>query len=111
MQAYAIAQLSPVTTNDDLVTYLKRIDATLAPFDGRFIIHGGPQDVKEGVSNGDVIIVAFPSMLAAQEWYASPAYQVLIPLRTANAEGSVILIEGVGLDHRATDILPPELLT
>ena len=49
MQAYAIAQLSRVTTNDDLVTYLKRIDATLAPFDGRFIIHGGPQDVKEGV--------------------------------------------------------------
>lgn len=45
------------------------------------------------------------SAAAARAWYASPAYQKVLPLRTRNSEGDVILIDGVGSDHRATDIL------
>jgi uncharacterized protein (DUF1330 family) len=46
MTGYAIGVLDKVNMNEDIVTYLAEIDATLEPFGGRFIVHGGPQDLR-----------------------------------------------------------------
>lgn len=40
MPAYAVARLHDVAMGPEIVAYLQKIDATLAPFDGRLIIHG-----------------------------------------------------------------------
>jgi uncharacterized protein (DUF1330 family) len=85
--------------------YLARIDATLTPFGGRFIIHGGPRIELEGSWPEDLIVIAFPDPGAARAWYRSAAYQEILPLRTGASSGDVILVEGVPPDHRATDIL------
>src|SRR3546814_15442195 len=74
-------------------------------FGGRYIIHGGPKAVLEGDWRGDIIVVAFPDRAAAAAWYDSPAYQAIKPLRTAHSEGDVVLVDGVGADHRATAVL------
>ncbi|KND19272.1 hypothetical protein ADZ37_09600 [Pannonibacter phragmitetus] len=105
MTAYAIARISKVEMGPEIVTYLEKIDGTLAPFGGRFIIHGGGKTVLEGDWTEDLVIIAFPSMPDAQAWYASAAYQAILPLRTENAASDVILMQGVDADHRATDIL------
>ncbi|MFG6083349.1 DUF1330 domain-containing protein [Paracoccus litorisediminis] len=105
MTAYAVGQLRNVQMNDGIVDYLHGIDATLAPFGGRFIIHGGTRETLEGSPADDLIVIAFPSKAAARAWYVSPAYQVLVPLRLQGAEGDIYLMEGVGSEHRATDIL------
>lgn len=105
MKAYAIGNLGRVETGPPIVTYLERIDATLAPFGGRFLIHGGDKEVLEGNWSSDLIVIEFPDIDRARAWYASPAYQEIVPLRRDNADGAVILMEGVGEDHMATDIL------
>ncbi|MDZ4312807.1 MAG: DUF1330 domain-containing protein [Cypionkella sp.] len=105
MTAYAVAHLHNVTVNQGILDYLHGIDATLAPFEGHFIIHGGPREQLEGQSGGDLIVIAFPTITAARKWYASAAYKALIPLRQQGSEGEVFLIEGVDANHRATDIL------
>lgn len=105
MTAYAVGLLRNVRLNDGIVAYLRGIDATLEPFGGRFIIHGGRKEVMEGAPSDDLIAISFPTMEAARSWYASPAYQALIGLRTQGAEGDVFLIQGVDATHRATDIL------
>jgi uncharacterized protein (DUF1330 family) len=105
MTAYAIARLRNVNVGPDIAAYLARIDATLAPFQGQFIIHGGPKIELEGSWPEDLIAIAFPDLARARAWYASPAYQEILALRTRNSSGDVILIEGVGPDHKATDIL------
>ena len=105
MNAYAIAHLRNVRVGPDIVRYLERIDATLEPFGGRFIVHGGPVDVREGESPGTVIVIEFPDRERATAWYDSPAYQEILPLRTRNADGVAILVDGVDADHRATDVL------
>lgn len=105
MTAYAIAHLRNVVMGPAIVAYVEAIDATLAPFAGRFLVHGGDKQILEGGWLGDMIVIAFPDRAAAERWYASPAYQAILPWRTANAEGDVILVDGVGEDHRATDIL------
>ena len=107
MTAYAIATLRNVNVGADIVGYLKRIDATLAPYDGRFIVHGGAKTVLEGDWGGDVIVIEFPDRAAAEGWYGSAGYQAILPLRRENAEGDTIIVDGVGPGHRATDVLPP----
>ncbi len=105
MTSYAVAHLREVSLGQEIVDYVSRIDATLAPFGGRFLVHGDKAEVLEGDWPGDLIVIAFPDRAAAAAWYASPAYQEILPLRRGNSQGDVILVDGVGPEHRATDIL------
>ena len=45
MPAYAVAHMRQATMGPAIVEYLERIDATLAPFGGRFLVHGGAAEV------------------------------------------------------------------
>ena len=105
MQAYAIGHLRNVVIGSAIVEYLERIDETLEPFGGHFIVHGAPPDVKEGNWEGDLIVIAFPDRGKADAWYASPTYQAIKTLRSDNSDGEILLIDGVDADHRASDIL------
>jgi uncharacterized protein (DUF1330 family) len=105
MTAYAIAHLHDVDFCGDIVEYLQRIDETLAPCHGRFVIHGGRPEVAEGEWRGDLIVIAFPTLAHARAWYSSDAYQRIVPLRRSHSRGSVMLIDGVDDPHKATDIL------
>ncbi|WP_433011709.1 DUF1330 domain-containing protein [Kribbella sp. CA-294648] len=105
MTHYAIANLRNVRLNAGIVEYLERIDATLAPFDGHFIVHGGVPEFVEGEWDGTLIVIEFPSYEHARGWYASPEYQKILPLRTDNSDGVAMLVGGVGRDHVATDVL------
>ncbi|GDY56085.1 hypothetical protein SVIO_067080 [Streptomyces violaceusniger] len=46
--AYAFAHLHGRSPHPDVIEYLERIQATLDPFHGRFLIHGGTLEVVEG---------------------------------------------------------------
>lgn len=105
MKAYAIGQLHNVKMGDAIVNYLKNIDATLAPFGGRFIIHGGAPEVLEGSFSSALIVIEFTDMQTARGWYHSAAYQAILPLRADHSEGPIFLIEGVDANHKATDVL------
>jgi uncharacterized protein (DUF1330 family) len=105
MAAFAIGHLRNVQMGPAIVEYLRRIDATLEPFNGRFIIHGATPEVQEGERVGDLIGIEFPDIERARAWYRSAAYQEIVPLRQQGSDGEILLIDGVGEDHRATDIL------
>lgn len=105
MTAYAVGLLRDVQVCSDIVTYLERIDGTLRPYDGAFIIHGGRMERLEGRFAGDLIVIAFPDLERARAWYRSEAYQAILPLRTRHAQGEVFLIEGVPPTHVATEVL------
>jgi uncharacterized protein (DUF1330 family) len=105
MPAYAIAHLRSVDVGPAIVEYLERIDATLAPYDGRFLIHGGVPEVLEDAFPGTIVVIEFPDREAAAAWYASDAYQAILPLRTENSDGTAFLIAGVKPGHKATDVL------
>jgi uncharacterized protein (DUF1330 family) len=105
MTAYAIGRLRDVTVGTEIKAYLASIDGTLAPFEGQFIIHGGARTVLEGEWAEDLIVIAFPDLAHARNWYESPAYQRILALRTGNSSGDVILIEGVAPGHKAADVL------
>ena len=105
MPAYAVAMIRETKFNEEVVEYLRRIDETLLPFSGKYIVHGGPYQPLEGAWSGDLVVIEFPSMEMAQSWYSSDAYRAIKALRTANTEGDVLLVQGVAEGHRGTDIL------
>ncbi|TIQ33890.1 MAG: DUF1330 domain-containing protein [Mesorhizobium sp.] len=105
MTAYAVAHMRHVTPGPWMVEYLERIDATLAPFGGRFVIHGGEVEVVENSWPGHVIVIEFPDSQHVRDWYRSPAYQQILALRTGNSVSDVIFVDGVEHPHKATDVL------
>ena len=105
MPIFAVAHMRQVTVGPDIVEYLNRIDATLAPFGGRFIVHGGEADVPEGSWPGHLILIEFPDGDHLRRWYDSPAYRKILHLRTDNSARDVIFVDGISTDHRAADVL------
>lgn len=105
MTAYAIAHLRQVDFGPAIIEYLRRIDATLEPFGGRFVVHGATVEVLEGQWPGDIVVIAFADLATARAWYASPAYQAILALRTDHSRGEVILVPGCDADHKGADLL------
>jgi uncharacterized protein (DUF1330 family) len=105
MATYAIGIIKDVKPVPQIVEYLERIDATLAPYDGHFIVHGGHNQMFEGTSPGTVVVIEFPDHERAEGWYRSPAYQAIIPLRAEHSDSTIFLLDGVDRDHRATDVI------
>lgn len=105
MSAYAVAFIRETTFNDEIAEYLRRIDNTLEPFSGRYMIHGGPYKPLEGDWSGDLVMIEFPSMAQAEAWYNSDAYAGIRSLRTNNTVGDVLLVHGVKAGHRGADLL------
>ena len=105
MTAYAVAVIRKTRFGPEIKEYLQRIDDTLAPFSGRYRVHGGPYHPLEGSWVGDLVIIEFPSMQLAKDWYESAAYEAIRSLRTEHTEGDVLLVEGVPEGHKGADIL------
>jgi pimeloyl-ACP methyl ester carboxylesterase/uncharacterized protein (DUF1330 family) len=105
VSAYVIANLTQTHPGADATAYLERIDEVVAAHGGRFVVHGGPPEVLEGTWSGDTVVLEFPDVARAREWYASPEYQAIKPLRTARFDGPVVLVDGVPPGHRSTDLL------
>ena len=105
MPAYAIAQLHDVRLGEEIADYLRRIDATLEPFEGRFLIHGAEPEVLEPGWTGTIVVIAFPDMAAARGWYGSAAYQAILPLRVDNSRSTAFLIEGTAEGYAAKALL------
>lgn len=97
--AYAIAHLRTPQINPDVLEYLERIQATLDPFGGRFLVHGATVEIKEGPWPGTIVVIQFPGIDEPRAWYDSAAYQDILPLRTNHIDGEAIIVEGVDADY------------
>jgi uncharacterized protein (DUF1330 family) len=95
MPAYAVAHLRDPRPHPDIVEYLERIQATLDPFSGRFLVHGPRVEVREGTWPGTIVVIEFPGVAEARDWYESAPYQEILPLRTRHIDGDAIIVEGV----------------
>ncbi|MEV5574029.1 DUF1330 domain-containing protein [Spirillospora sp. NPDC052269] len=94
--AFAIARMDPQPRiHDDALEYMERIQATMDPFGGEFLVHGGVPDVKEGDFPGVLVIIRFPDAAAAQAWYASEPYAEILRKRADHIPGDLFIVEGV----------------
>ncbi len=67
MPTFAVAHLHRVNMGQEIIEYLERIDATLEPFGGRFVVHGGEVELLEGSWQGHLVIIEFPDREKARD--------------------------------------------
>ncbi len=95
MAAFVIVD-SDIKNLEGMQEYIEKVGATLGAHGGQPIVAGTNIEKIEGDWDPSrIVIVAFPSMDAAKAWYNSPAYQEILPIRTANTDDKVILVEGL----------------
>ncbi|MGW7367323.1 DUF1330 domain-containing protein [Streptomyces sp. NPDC054841] len=81
---------------EENLAYLEQVEATTAPYGGKWLAVDAEVQVVEGAWPGSVVLLEFPDMAAAEAWYNSPEYQKILPLRTDHAINDLILVDGVG---------------
>lgn len=77
--------------------YLEQVERTAKPYGARWLAQGDV-NVVEGAWPGSVVLMEFPSLAEARNWYNSAEYQKILHLRVDHAISDLILVEGVGPD-------------
>jgi len=95
MAAYVI-YTAEVTDPEQYELYKAQAAPTVAAHGGAYIARGGETDVLEGRSpEGRTVILEFPSMEAARNWYDSSEYQAARTLRVTAGTASAYIVDGV----------------
>jgi uncharacterized protein (DUF1330 family) len=92
--AYLITELE-VTDPTTFQKYASSIPATLAPFNGRYLVRSGRIVAGDSDPPKRVAVIAFDSMEKALGWYHSPAYEAIKPIRHSSAKSRGYFVEGV----------------
>ncbi|MGE1155196.1 DUF1330 domain-containing protein [Pseudomonas kitaguniensis] len=92
--AYFISEFQ-VTDNEGIRPYREAVESTIEPYGGRFVVRGGTIESLEGDPPARVIMIAFPSMRAALDWYRSDEYQTILPIRHRSAKARVFILPGL----------------
>jgi uncharacterized protein (DUF1330 family) len=75
--------------------YRGKVPATLSEWGAEVVLRGKRTEVLTGEhAYTDTVVIRFPSASAIGDWYRSPAYGALIPLREQAAEMVLIGYEG-----------------
>ena len=84
--AYVVGHIT-VKNAEMWAEYRSRVPATLTPWGGELVFRGKRVAALSGASpHEDIVVIRFPSVAAVNDWFSSPAYQALIPLREQAAD-------------------------
>jgi uncharacterized protein (DUF1330 family) len=94
--AYIIAEVEKPQDPTALRKYVDEVPKTLLPFNGRYIVRGGPVEALEGDKpKGAIVILGFDSLEKARGWYFSPGYSAIRPIRQRATRSRLLLVQGV----------------
>ena len=94
MSAYIIVQVE-VTEPAGYDEYKKLVPATLAAYGGKFAVRGGACETLEGSWQPKrMVVLEFPTVARAKQWWASDAYRAAKALRQRAARTEMIVVEG-----------------
>jgi len=89
----------PITDETEMAQYRNAIRQHTALYSEQYQLKPlavyGSLEVMEGDAADGVVILEFPSMEAARDWYGSSEYQSAIAHRKLAAEYRVVLVEGL----------------
>ena len=70
---------------------------SIARYDGQYIVRGGGvEPIEGGWAPKHIVIVEFPTMERARQWYQSPEYADALKVRQKALNRRLIFVKGVG---------------
>jgi uncharacterized protein (DUF1330 family) len=94
MPAYVLAEIE-ITNPEGYKEYTSHVPATIAKYGGRFVVRGGKAHALEGDwPERRRVLIEFPTVEAARQWWDSPEYEKPKAMRRAASNGRLLLLEG-----------------
>jgi len=95
MAGYIIVDVN-ITDPVEYEDYKKLTPGSIAAFNGKFIVRGGQTEILEGDwQPGRIVVLEFPTLAIAKEWWASDEYGIAKLIRQRAATTKMIAVEGV----------------
>lgn len=95
MAAYVVVQID-VQDQEKYETYKQMVAPLVAAFGGQYLVRGGEAEVLEGEwLPKRLVIIQFPSVEQAKDWWSSEAHAEAKALRHATAQSQMIVVAGV----------------
>ena len=96
MAAYVISEISAILDPILMEKYRALAQTTIKKYGGRYVVRDGAIDKVEGESAPNaIVIVEFPTMERAHEWYQSPEYAEALAIRRKVLTRRLLFVEGV----------------
>ena len=94
MPAYLVALLN-ILDREELDKYRAGVHETIDRYKGEIVISNETVEVIEGDwPYSKTVVIKFPTMEAAKQWYNSPEYQKIVQFRFRAAKTRLIFVEG-----------------
>jgi uncharacterized protein (DUF1330 family) len=94
MAAYVIVEVS-ITDEEQYEKYKPLAAASIAAHGGTYRARGGAVESLEGPPvEGRVVVIEFPEVNGARDWYRSDDYQAALEVRRGAAQGRFFIVEG-----------------
>ena len=95
MTAYCLWDVREIHDHDAMNDYVARVAETVTAFGGAYVVVGGPWQIVEGDWHPAYpVLIEFPSLERAHEWYASELYAPLRDLRHAASTSDAVFFDG-----------------
>jgi uncharacterized protein (DUF1330 family) len=95
MSAYVIVEVS-IHDHIEYEKYKKLTPAAISAFNGKFLVRGGKTISLEGDWKPErIVVLEFPSVEKANEWWHSELYTEAKLIRQRAAKTKMIVIQGV----------------
>ena len=96
MSAYCIFENIEITDPAKLDDYKQRVGPVVERFVGRYVVLGGQVAPMEGDWRpGFLVMIEFPSLAQAEQWYHSPDYEPLRHARQSAGRYNAVFVEGL----------------
>jgi uncharacterized protein (DUF1330 family) len=95
--AYLVANIQTVNDEATWAQYRAAVGKTQTPFGGQALVRDAtPVRLDSStLPQGKFVLLQFPSMKALQDWWNSPAYTAVRPLREKSTVAQIFAVEGL----------------
>ena len=94
MSAYVIVDIE-VTDPEAYEDYRRQVPPLVTKYGGKYLVRGGAFEILEGDwTLNRLVVIEFPSIKAAKEFYDSEEYSPVKAIRLKATNSNLVLVEG-----------------
>ena len=95
--AYYVGNVQEVKDAEAYRAYATKVPDTLTAFGGKFIVRGAEPVILDASKKppGYIVVIQFPSMKNLRDWWNSPVYSSIRPIRERLTTGQNYAVEGL----------------
>ena len=93
MAGYVIANVV-WKDSESLAVYKRLMPPSVEKYGGRFLVRGGSTEILEGKWSPALVVIEFPTVEKARQWYSSDEYRPALEIRQRSAANELLIVEG-----------------